>query len=53
MEGALEGSLAVWWLCLANDLADSERTGVAILSNYGPEVNSSNVVAVVGFAGMS
>ena len=43
----------MWWLLLSDDLADAEQTGVATLSNCGPEVNSSNVLAIVGVAGIS
>ena len=34
-------------------LADAKLAGVAILSNYGLEVNGSKVLAVVGVAGIS
>ena len=45
--------MSIWWLLLFDDLADAEQTGVATLSNCGPEVNSSNVLAIVGVSRIS
>ena len=49
----LKGSLVVWWLWLAKDLPCSKQAGVVILSNWGPEVNNSRVLAIIRVAGMS
>ena len=53
LEGVLEGSLAMWQLWLVEDCAGSETTGVAVLSNWGLEVNSSSVLAITEVARIS
>ena len=50
LDGALKGSLSVW---VVEDLANAELAGVVVLSNCGPKVNNSKVLAVVKVAGIS
>ena len=45
VDSSSEGSFSV---CPAEDFADLDLACVAVLSNLGPEVNSSRVLVVVG-----
>ena len=43
----------MWWLWLAEDCTGSKSIRVDVLSNLGPEVNNTSVLAVIGVVGIS